>query len=391
LNYTNSEDLLEIPSKAQFHTAQDSVYLDTAAEGLPLDNSSDALLSYFLDKTSGTPGRERMFAAENDAVAAAAELVGTAPENIALIGNATDGLNLLGNSIRWKPGDEILITDLEFSSNVVSWLRLHDLGVKLEVIPSRSGTLELSDFLSRLRPATRLVSVSHVSYKSGTRVNFLRELAHEVHRRDALFVVDATQSLGRIPVDIHDVDFLVASSYKWLLGVHGLGVVYCSPRLRDRLAPGAAGWYSIDNIFAPNRFENYALKEGAARFVSGMPNFPSIYVLRDNVRFLLSLGVERIDNTLAPLVSRLRQGIEALGLPLLTPAGAEYASGIVSFSHPDAESLGSALRRDGIVVWAGDGRVRASVHLYNDESDIERLLASLASLVKHSAPSAVFT
>lgn len=377
------------PFKTQFHTARNLTYLDTAAEGLPLDKSSEALLSYFHDKTSGTPGRERMFATEKKAVAAAAQLVGTSPENIALIGNATDGLNVLGNSIHWKPGDEILITDLEFSSNVVAWLRLRDSGVRVEVIPSDSGIVKLGDFVSRLRPATRLVSVSHVSYKSGMQVGFLKELAHEVHRAGAIFVVDATQSLGRIPVSIEDVDFLVASSYKWLLGVHGLGVVYCAPALRDRLLPGAAGWYSIDDIFAPDRFERYALKNGAARFVSGMPNFPSIYVLKESIRFLLDVGVEHINDALAPLVSRLRRGIATLGLTLLTPSSPEFASGIVSFSHPDAESLGRALHGEGVVVWAGDGRVRASVHLYNDESDIERFLACLETLVKLPALSSI--
>jgi cysteine desulfurase / selenocysteine lyase len=380
---------LPIPFKAQFHTARNLTYLDTAAEGLPLDKSGEALLSYFHDKTSGTPGRERMFAAEKEAIAAAAQLVGASPENIALIGNATDGLNVLGNSIDWKPGDEVLITDLEFSSNVVAWLRLRDSGVRLEVIPSDSGTVTLDDFVSRLHPATRLVSVSHVSYKSGMQVSFLKELAHEVHRIGAIFVVDATQSLGRIPVSVADVDFLVASSYKWLLGVHGLGVVYCAPALRDRLLPGAAGWYSIDDIFAPDRFDNYVLKNGAARFVSGMPNFPSIYVLKESIGFLLDVGVEHINKSLQPLVSRLRQGIAGLGLPLLTPSGSEFASGIVSFSYPDAESLGRALHGVGVVVWAGDGRVRASVHLYNDESDINRFLACLETLVRLPALSSI--
>jgi len=105
--------------------------------------------------------------------------------------------------------------------------------------------------------------------------------------------------------------------------------------------------------------------------------------LKDSLGFLLDLGVEQINKALDPLVSRLRKGIAALGLPLLTPASPEYASGIVSFSHPDAESLGRALHKDGVVVWAGDGRVRASVHLYNDESDIERFLACLEILVKN--------
>src|SRR5665213_477446 len=369
-----------IPCKSGFYKGTEIAYLDTAAEGLPLDESRDALLEYFADKSSGSPGRARMFQVENDTVEAAASLLGTSERNVALVGNATDALNLLSNSIRWKAGDEVVTTDLEFSSNVVCWLRLRDQGVHLEVIPSHSGSIELEQFTSRLRPTTRVVSVSQVSYKTGTQFPFLTELSQEVHRAGALFVVDATQALGRVPVRVEGVDFLVASSYKWLLGVHGLGLVYCAPQLLAELMPGAAGWYSITDVFAPDRFERFALKEGAARFTGGMPNFPSIYVLRKSIDFLMQLGIERIDSELKPLVKRTREGIAALGLQLLTPADPASASGIVSFAHDAPEDLGHALRDAGVIVWAGDGRVRASIHLYNDENDIDSLLASLGEL-----------
>jgi selenocysteine lyase/cysteine desulfurase len=193
-------------------------------------------------------------------------------------------------------------------------------------------------------------------------------------------VVDATQALGRVPVSVEGVDFLVASSYKWLLGVHGVGIVYCAPHLLDELRPGAAGWYSVNDVFAPDRFERFVLKEGAARFMGGMPNFPSIYVLRKSLGFLMQLGIERIDSELRPLVQRAREGIAALGFQLLTPADPASASGIVSFAHDAPEDLGHALSDKGVIVWAGDGRLRASIHIYNDENDIDSLLASLGEL-----------
>ncbi|MGB8478320.1 MAG: aminotransferase class V-fold PLP-dependent enzyme [Acidobacteriaceae bacterium] len=371
---------MKISCKAQFRRATEIAYLDTAAEGLPLDESKDALLEYFADKSSGTPGRIRMFEVENNTVRAVASILGTSEKNVALVGNATEALNLLGNSIRWKSGDEVLITDLEFPSNVVCWLRLREQGVRVEVIPSRSGEIELHHFTSRLRPNTRVVSVSQVSYKTGTQVSFLAELSREVHRAGALLVVDATQALGRVPVGVEGVDFLVASSYKWLLGVHGLGVVYCAPHVLDELKPGAAGWYSVNDVFAPDRFERFALKEGAARFVGGMPNFSSIYVLHKSLTFLIQLGIRGIDAELKPLVQKAREGIAALGFQLLTPADPASSSGIVSFAYDAPEDLGQALRDVGVVVWAGDGRLRASVHIYNDEHDIDMLLASLAEL-----------
>lgn len=361
-------------------------YLDTAAEGLPLQDSGKTLLEYFADKSSGTPGRTRMFQAKNDTVRAAATLLGTSERNVAFMGNATDALNLLGNSIRWRPGDEVLITDLEFSSNVVCWLRLREHGVRVEVIRSDLGVIELEQFTSRLHPATRLVSVSQVSYKTGTQLPYLLELSREVHRAGALFVVDATQALGRVPVTVEGVDFLVASSYKWLLGVHGLGLVYCAPHLLEELAPGAAGWYSVTDSFAPDRFERFALQDGAGRFTGGMPNFPSIYVMRESLGFLMRLGIEQIDLELKPLVKQLREGIASLGFKLLTPLDEIYASGIVSFAHGAPEDLGRALREKGVIVWAGDGRLRASVHIYNDEDDVNSLVTSLRELEHLCSP-----
>lgn len=372
--------------KSRFRTANRLAYLDTAAEGLPLDEARDPLLEYLADKSSGSPARSRIYAAEREAVHRAASMLGARDDTVALLGNSTEALNLLGNSIRWKPGDEVLTTDLEFSSGVVCWLRLKEQGVRLVVLPSRQGKVELADLTSRLGPQTRVVMLSQVSYKTGTQLPFLRELAQEAHRAGALLVVDATQALGRVPVSVEGVDFLMASSYKWLLGLHGVGVVYCAPDLAAQLKPGAAGWYSIQDVFAPDRFERFLLKSGASRFVGGAPNFPSIYVLRDSLKFLLQVGVERLDAHLRPLVKKASSGIQALGYDLLSPEDPRFSSGIVSFSPGEPEAVGKALRDAGVVVWAGDGRVRVSIHLYNDEQDVDALLATLKSLTPAALP-----
>jgi len=137
----------------------------------------------------------------------------------------------------------------------------------------------------------------------------------------------------------------------------------------------------VKDLFSPHRFANYDLKDGAACLTAGMPNFPSIYGLRQALEFLLQVGVDRLDQELKPVVERLRQGLCELGVELLTPAGAEFASGIVAFAHPQAKEIGATLEREGVIVWAGDGRVRASVHLYNDMSDVNRYLKALAPIL----------
>lgn len=366
--------------KHLFPAAQTQCYLDTAAEGLPPQRVFDALNEYAHEKSRGTPGRRRHYEVQQEAEAAVASLLGAPKDNVVLLGNTSDALNLLAQGIDWNPGDEVVVGDLEFPSNVVVWLRLRARGVRLLVVASSNGETRLEDWTSRISERTRLVSVSQVSYKSGTQIPFLPELSAAAHNAGALFVVDATQALGRVPVQVDGVDYLVASSYKWLLATHGLGVVYCAPALRERLQHATAGWYSIDQVFHPDRFSTYTPKTNAGCLQAGMPNFPALYAMNASVRFLLDVGVGKLDAHLKPLVERLRAGLVAQGREMLTPPGAEFASGIVSFSNPEPEALMAQLAQRGIVVWGGDGRIRASLHLYNDESDVDRLLSALLEL-----------
>ncbi len=367
--------------KARFPLAQEVAYLDTAAEGLPPAGCEQALGAYLREKYRGTLGHERLFEAQLETEFLVARLLGTAAENVVLLANASEPLNLLANSIAWRPGDRVLVTDLEFPSNVLPWLRKKAVGVELEVLPTEHGTVDLEQFQSRITEKTRVVAVSLVSYKSGTRIPFLRELAQATHRVGGILCVDATQALGRVPVSVEGVDFLVASGYKWLLGMHGLGAVYFAPALREQLRPQTIGWYSVQDLFSPNRFERFLYSDSARCLQPGMPNFPAMYALKNGVEYLLSIGVERIDLELRPLVSELREGLQNLGASLLTPCDSKYASGIVAFASADPETIGASLQRAGVVVWVGDGRVRASVHVYNDRADVQRCLEELRTIL----------
>jgi selenocysteine lyase/cysteine desulfurase len=375
--------MLQVMNKQLFPLASEVCYLDTAAEGLPPLTSRAALMSYWQEKSRGTPGRTRLFEEQVDTEHAVAKLLGTSADNVALLASASEALNLLANSIDWRPGDEVLISDLEFPSNVVVWLRLKQIGVRLVVIPTQGGILRLEDWTSRLSRRTRVVSASQVSYKTGTQIPFMSALAEEAHRAGALFCVDATQALGRVPVSVQGIDYLVASSYKWLLGIHGLGVVYMSPDMREQLQPGTAGWYSVENLFHPRRFETFTPKRCAGQLQSGMPNFPALFALKTGIDCLLSVGVERLDRELRPLVKRLRDGLAEQGLALLTPAAPEFASGIVSFACDEPEEKAAWLADQNVIVWGGDGRIRISLHVYNDQADVDRCLNAIATIEVH--------
>lgn len=369
--------MFSVPNKDQFPRTREVSYLDTAAEGIPPLVAAAALEEYSKQKSSGSPGRHRHYQIQREAEAAAAGLLGAETENVVLLANASEALNLLANAINWKAGDEVLISDLEFPSNVLVWLRLRRLGVRLVVIPTQDGAMTLEDWTAHLSERTRVVTVSQVSYKTGTQLPFLEGLAEAAHRVGALFCVDATQAMGRVPVSIQGVDYLVASSYKWLLGTHGLAVVYAASALLQSMEPSTVGWYSVNALFHSQRFETYTAKSGAGQLQAGMPNFPALYAMRASMEFLAAIGVEALDRALQPIVRQLRDGLANQGVSLLTPPDPCFASGIVSFSCDEAERVCRELAGQGVIVWGGDGRIRLSVHLYNDSADVDRCLAAL--------------
>ena len=110
--------------RSGFPRAMQVTYLDTAAEGLPVAAEAEALLRYFQDKSQGTPGRKEFHRVEAEALVLAGGLLGTDPGNVTFLGSASEAMSVLANSIQWQAGDEVLISDLEFPSNVLSWLRL---------------------------------------------------------------------------------------------------------------------------------------------------------------------------------------------------------------------------------------------------------------------------
>ena len=245
---------------------------------------------------------------------------------------------------------------LEFPSNVLPWLRLKQSGVDVVVVPNRQGALPHEPVMDSITPQTRLVSVSLVSYKTGAYLAGIAEISAAARKAGAIMCVDATQGFGRCPVPVEAADYLVSSGFKWLLGPHGLGIVYVAPAFQPHFRPANVGWYSVKDVFSPDRFERYRLKEGAACLPIGMPNFASMYAIRPGLELLLEAGVHRIHQQLSPAVHLLREALVNLGVEVLTPAGPELASGIVSFAHARAEEIGAALEQQGVIVWAGDGR-----------------------------------
>jgi cysteine desulfurase/selenocysteine lyase len=365
--------------RADFLGLEDGTHLYTAAEGPALQRVAAALQAYAVQKSRAEAGRAVHLATTRACKDAVGRLLGVDGEDVALVASASAGINQVCGAIDFRAGDNVVVNDLEFPSVALPWLRLRRRGVEVRVVRHRDWEITTGALLDAVDARTRIVALSHVSFVSGLRHD-VAALGAGIRRHGALFLLDATQSLGVLPVPAAEADFVVSSTYKWLLGTHGLGVLYWNRARRPDFEPATVGWFSVDNLHAADRFERYTLKADAGRFETGYPAFPAIYALGASVPYLLEAGPERIAAHALALGEQMIDGLTRLGLEVMTPRPAARRGASVSFATESAPALGAGLAARGISVWAGDGRVRASTHLFNDGGDVERYLDAVAEI-----------
>lgn len=311
----------------------------------------------------------------------AAALIGAAADEIAFLKNTTDGLIAVANGIDWQPGENVVLAQREFPANVYPWLNLRHRGVEVRWVPEQGGRLRVEDFAHAVDARTRALAVSSVEFLSGYR-NDLVQLGQLCRGRDLLFVVDAIQSLGVLPLEVEalGIDFLAADGHKWLLGPEGCALFYCSKRSLRRLRVAALGWAGVTTA---HDFLNYdtTLHPDARRFETGTHNTVGIAGLKAGIDFLLEVGIGAIAERVLELTDHLCAGLETRGYDLLSPRGHGEASGIVSFNSPRhrSEDLYRALRAGGVISSLRGGYLRLSPHFYNTLDEIDRALHLLPS------------
>jgi selenocysteine lyase/cysteine desulfurase len=364
--------------KSEFVGIEHVAHLAAGGEAPVLRAHLAAATRFLLDKGTGMPGRERFTAVTGEAKAGLARLLGGRAEEVALLASASEGLFVASSGIAWRPGDNVVVGQSEFPSVLHAWQRLRPQGVEVRGV-GREPVVALDELAAAVDARTRVIAVSHVSYLTGARHDLgrLRGLADRVGAR---LVVDASHALGVVPVDGRLCDVVVACCYKWLLAVHGVGVFYVNARRWPDLAPPWVGWYSTLREEDWRRRTDYRLKETAERFEAGNPAFLSVYVLAAALRVLGALAPRAVEAHVLRLGGELREGLVKLGLPVLTPEAPEARAGNLVFTAEQPLEVERGLREAGVITWAGDGRVRLSVHVYNDEADIARALAALAAL-----------
>jgi len=304
----------------------------------------------------------------------------------------TAAINLVAQSWcrpRLLAGDKILITHLEHHSNIVPWqLVCEQTGAELVVCPiNERGEIELDRMLSLIDERTRMVAVSHVSNALGT-VLPLAEIVSEAHRRDIPVLVDGAQAVPHMQVDVRtlDCDFYAFSGHK-MFGPTGIGILYGKESLLDSMPP----WQGGGDMILEVTFDGTTWNELPYKFEAGTPNISGAVGLGAAVKYLQSVGMEQVLRHEQELLQYLAARLSAIdGLRLIGTAGhkASVQSFLLDAIHP--HDLGTILDHQGVAIRTGHhcampvmeyfkvpGTARASLALYNNKDDIDRLADAL--------------
>jgi len=233
--------------------------------------------------------------------------------------------------------------------------------------------------------STRLVAASWVGYASGYRLD-VEELVAESHRRGALVFLDAIQGLGIYPLDVSrvPVDFLAADGHKWLLGPEGAGIAMIRRDHLEQLRCPTVGWNSV-RAAAQFSAASFDLRDDATRFEGGSSNMVGHGALAASLEMFLEVrrhhGERAIGDRVDALVEQLDDRLRSAGASTRLPTEPSRRSGILTFDVPgvDPDDVRNAALDRGAVVSCRGGGVRASVHLYNNEEDLSRLVSAVRS------------
>lgn len=357
--------------RSRFPIFEQLVYVNSCSQGA----LSDAVRAAYADYLDGWDERgapwdywvERTEAAR----ASFAGLVGAQPDDVAVTTSLSAGVSALASAIRFDERPKVVISDFEFPTIGQIWHALQLRGAEVHVVDPERVTEAIDE-------RTAVVSVTAVCYRNGARLP-VEEIAQVAHEHGALCLLDAYQAAGSIPLDVTalGVDALATGVLKYLLGSAGLAFLWTRPGLAAELTPTETGWFADRDIFEMAH-TRYAPAPNARRFQSGTPPVPAIYAGIAGIELMREIGVAETREHVNGLNDRLIAGVDELGGVVVTPREPERRGALVCIRSTDAPALVRALGEEGVVTSERDSNLRVSPHAYNNEQDIDAVLAALA-------------
>jgi len=318
-------------------------------------------------------------------------------KEVIFTGGATESINLLSYSLEKKiqKGDEILLSHMEHHANIVPWQQLAKrCGAQLKYLPlTDSGDLNLSNTEKYFTNKTKIVSITHMSNVLGT-INPIKKIAKIVKSIGAIFIIDGAQSVSHMPVDVQDLgcDFLAFSGHK-MLGPTGVGVLWGKLNLLNDLEPFLSGGEMIEKV----TLDNSTWNEVPYKFEAGTPNYIQAIGLGAAVKYLKDIGMDNVRQYEETLTSYALEKLQSIS-NIHIHGNPKKRGGVISFNiggvHP--QDLAQFLNEDKICLRVGHhcaqplletlnetSTARISFYIYNNFSDIDKLVDSINSTIKY--------
>lgn len=360
-------------------------YLNTAAESLPLAGIDGAVARYVEFKSLGSRGREPLDKLADRTRRLVGATIGASPANITFVASTSRGLDIACKSIDWRSGDNIVFGDTEFPTIAFASSELSKLGVEARTVASIGGVLSPDSYVERIDDRTRLVVVSLASYRTGQLMD-TSAICRAAHAHGAAVFADAVQAMGAVEIAAGEVDYLCAGTFKWLGAAHGLAIFYARERPTGAATVPYVAYRGVRDLFPAGDFGHFEMRSDARRFDEGMPNYLGVSVLESSLSRLASIGISRVQLHNRALTDRLLRGLTNLGIVPDGPRQLDRRTSIVSFRTSAEAVIGEQLAQRGSVVWARDGSVRISMHLYNTFDDVDDVLAKLDEIDINGRP-----
>jgi selenocysteine lyase/cysteine desulfurase len=320
---------------------------------------------------------------KNESVRAlTATLLHAAADEIAVTASVSAGLNALASALDFSgPRNKVVISDFEFPTNAQIWHAQEPRGARVVHVPrAADGYIPPENFAAAIDEQTQLVAITHVCFRNGARLD-VPAIVRLARAKGAKVLLDCYQSVGSLHLDVKalDVDFAAGGMLKYLLGTAGIGFLYVREEFARSLLPTNSGWFAQTDIGAMDITANRPAPN-ARRFEAGTPAVVNAYAAEAGLKFLLSVGTPAIEKRNLALTRLCMQQLDEIGWRSVTPPRDERRGATVAIPSRDSGGLVKELGRRDIVTSHRDDNVRASFHFYNNEHDVDTLLAALTEL-----------
>ncbi|MHA2249136.1 MAG: aminotransferase class V-fold PLP-dependent enzyme [Candidatus Kariarchaeaceae archaeon] len=381
--------MTQFPLSDQMNVDADLAYLNHAAIG-PTPKKTLEILQEIYSNQSRAGGAatnfEEFIELWDKVRGNIARLVRCDKEGVAITSNTASALHIVADGLHhyYKEGDNIVITDSEFTTNSYVWQKVANrYKMNLHSVPVRDNQLLFEDWENLIDNRTSLVSLSHVQFSNGFRSD-LEQISKLAHDHGAYVVSDTIQSLGVVPFDFEKsgVDFIASGGYKWLLGPYSIGFFCTKPEHIDVLDTILVGWFSSKEYLkmSHNMYEPW----GDARRFQQSPII-NMRALNASVETILSWDVSKTFSHVKSLHDHLIKEIADLDFTVSTCLMSENRSGILKIETTgDAKEIVEFLKENQIIVAYRDRGIRIAPHAYNTKEDIDKLVNGLRLWIKRS-------